>query len=268
MDSSSQTSGHCANCAAAVHGPFCQQCGLRHQQGQLSMRQLGADARNRLLEWERGFFRTCWHLLRQPRTVLERVLSGQRQGYNHPLTFLLICATVSLLSIQLYDDAFWRLFADDVRARMQAAGRTSFDAEHAQRFIAVYSSMMALLPYWMMLQTLPSAWLSRWFFPRRGHTVAEFWVLHLYAVGVALLLDAALSVALTLLALDTEFRIRQSSAGILILLCFLYVGRAWLRGGLWTLLRLAAAMLLVAIVASVLQQTLAFSYAYWGGGFR
>lgn len=266
MDKQTDALPQCTGCAAPAQGPFCQQCGQRHQLGQLHMRQLWLEIRSRLLDWERGFFRTCWHLLRQPQTLLDQVLRGQRRGYNHPFTFLLICATVSLLSIQLYDEAFWQALRDDILQRMQMGGGSRFDADHAQRFIAVYVMMMALLPYWLLLLTLPTAVAARWCFPRRGHTVAEFWVVLLYAVGLALLMDAALGVALTLLALDAEFLIRQRSAGMLMLLSFLYIGRAWLRRGLWTLLRLAAAMLLVAIVASLLQQTLAFCYAYWGGG--
>lgn len=97
----------CPSCEAELQGPFCHQCGQRHLSGAPTLKQLWTDTRNRLSDWERGFFRTVWQLLAQPGLLVREVLRGKRKGYNHPLTFLLICATASVLTAQLYDEAFW-----------------------------------------------------------------------------------------------------------------------------------------------------------------
>lgn len=252
----------CTACNTPLQGPFCHHCGLRHQAGQLNMRQMGVDLRTRLIDWEQGFFRTLWHLLRQPKTMLDQVLSGRRKGYNHPVTFLLICATLALLAIQLYDDAFWQFFRDTMLRDMQAS---RLGQEAINRFVDVHAATMAILPYWMLFFSLPTALFMRWFFPKRGHTVAEYWLLNLYAVAVALLLDAVVGTVATLTGIDPQFQIRQMSAGILMLICLAYIGRAWLGGGLWTIARILLAMFLAGVINGVLQQAAAYSYAYWGG---
>lgn len=138
------------------------------------------------------------------------------------------------------------------------------DLAKLDRTIVVYQATMAVLPYWMIFFSFPTAVLMRAMFPKQQRTVAEYWLMTWYAIGLALLLDAAVSLVVTVTNSDPAFLIRQLSVNILIVLSTAYVGRAWLGGGVWTLLRLCFAILLSYALIGSLQLLVARSYAEWG----
>src|SRR6202008_1341352 len=142
---------------------------------------------------------TLWGLLRTPQTMLRCYFAGQRRRYTHPFALLVIAATVYLLVTSLFAETDWQEFHralnNDAVAAMTAAQR--------ERFIAFYRTMRSGLPYLMLLLTLPGAWFVRLCFPRRGHTVAEYWVVALYAVSLALLMETLLALAFIVFSVPT-----------------------------------------------------------------
>lgn len=245
----------CRNCDALVTGAYCSACGQRVTEGQLSLRGMGRDFAGMIVQLETRLLHTVWGLLRAPQATLQEYFSGRRRRYTHPFALLVVAATLYLLVTSLFDDNQWQEFhralATDAVQAMTAAQR--------ERFVAFYRVMRSGLPYLMGLLTLPGAVLVRGCFPRRGHTVAEYWVVALYAVGVALLVETLLGLLCFAFSLPTLAL--SMSTNFLQLVAQIYLLCVFLRGGLGSFLRVALVAGACFIAMNWLQGYLAYEYA-------
>ena len=79
----------CLNCAAALDGAFCSQCGQRAIPPYPAMRDLVGDAWQELSGYDGRFMRTLRQLFRHPGSLTLEVLEGRRARYVSPVRLYL-----------------------------------------------------------------------------------------------------------------------------------------------------------------------------------
>jgi hypothetical protein len=221
------------------------------------MRSMAHDFITQVVQMETRLLHTLWGLLRAPQTTLHSYFDGQRRRYTHPFALLVIAATAYLLVTSLLKESEWQEFH-------RALGTDAVEAMSAtqrERFIAFYRTMRSGLPYLMLLLTLPGAAFVRGFFPRRGNTVAEFWVVALYAVGLALVVEALL--ALLFIVFSVPTLALSMSTSFLQLLAQIYLLYAFLRGGISSFLRIVLVAGACFVGMNWLQGYAAYQFAMW-----
>jgi len=247
----------CQNCQARVGDAYCPACGQRASEGQLSLRGLGGDFLEIVAQVETRLLHTLWGLLRAPQTTLRAYFAGRRRYYTHPFALLVIAATIYLLVTGLFKDADWQEF----HRALSTDAVEAMSASQRDRFIAFYRTMRSGLPYLMLLLTLPGAWLVRLCFPRRGHTVAEYWVVALYAVSLTLLTESVLALVFLVASLPTLAL--SMSTNFLQLIAQIYLLYAFLRGGIGAFVRVALVAGACFVGMNWLQGYAAYQYALW-----
>ena len=213
------------------------------------------DLTARIIDIETGFFRTLFGVAIRPQTTIQSWLDGRRKHYMHPFALLLICATASVLAIQMLGDSFWTEFRNTMATFSGIA-----DLEAKTRFARFYETAYTLMPYWMLLFCLPIAVSLRLMFPRRGTSVAEFWAVSLYAISLGITLD----IPLTLLMAWSGITLADQmvATNVLLMATQIMVQGRFVAAGWTGWLRVSLASLLGYPLAGVLQQTLAYLYAY------
>lgn len=93
------TLGSCLNCAAALTGQYCHECGQRQQRKLISVTELIGDLVRDFTEWDSRFWRTLWPLLAKPGKLTVAYLEGQRMRYSPPLRMYLITSLLFFLII-------------------------------------------------------------------------------------------------------------------------------------------------------------------------
>jgi len=245
----------CQNCDACLSSAYCPECGQRAAEGQLSLRGMGRDFIEMVVQLETRLLHTLWGLLRAPRTTLQSYFGGRRRRYTHPFALLVITATAYLLVTSLFKEADWQEFH-------RALGTDAVEAMSAgqrERFIAFYRTMRSCLPYLMLILTLPGAMLLRSCFPRRGHTVAEYWVVALYSMSLALVTETLLALVFFVCSVPTLAL--SMSTNFLQLVAQVYLLYAFLRGGLGTFVRVALVAGACFVGMNWLQGYVAYQYA-------
>lgn len=105
----------------------------------------------------------------RPLVTVQAYLNGQGRTLSHPFAFLVIAATLSVLIVNLFGDSFWLEF----RKTVATGAEQWLNLQQIQRFQDFWVTLFGVLPYWMLLYSLPIALLLRLFFLRRDHTLAE-----------------------------------------------------------------------------------------------
>ena len=75
----------CPNCDAAVHGPFCAQCGQETQVTALKLRDFSHEYFQHFVTLESRLWQTLWTLVRHPGMLTTEFLAGRRRRYVRPL---------------------------------------------------------------------------------------------------------------------------------------------------------------------------------------
>lgn len=92
---------HCPNCAAAVHGPYCAQCGQETALGVPTLRQFGHEYVQTFVTLEGRLWRTLWLLIRRPGQLTVEFLAGRRRRYVRPLPLYLSLSFLFFLVLSL-----------------------------------------------------------------------------------------------------------------------------------------------------------------------
>lgn len=90
-------SATCRNCRAALHGPWCAQCGQFDAPPDPTLGELLADAWESLTNVDGKFTGTLRMLFRHPGTLTAEYLSGRRARYLPPFRLYLICSVAFFL---------------------------------------------------------------------------------------------------------------------------------------------------------------------------
>lgn len=249
------TSNQCSYCHTPLVGQYCHQCGLLKPQLPLRMSSLWHDFYERVIQFETSFFRSCFWLLFNPTRIIRPFLQGVRRTYTHPFTLLLLLGTLNVLASSGLQPDFLAQF----KTMMAGLAPSELNTAQQQRFLDFYLRLFNLLPYWMLLFTLPTALLLRLFRYRATLHSAEYWMLCLYGTCQALLLDLLWLMYCRWQALDAA----TQNNGTNLLLLFgqfscLLVGMGW-RG--W---RIPAAILAITFsyaAMGLMQYQIALLYA-------
>ncbi len=241
-----------------MSGGYCAQCGQKRFAGQTTLRNMAGDAVVQLTQLESGLFRTLWGLLLRPGDTMRAFGTGQRRRFTHPFVLLLLAATAYFLVTAVFGESQWqefhRFLQTDRVHRMTTMQR--------DRFLHFYRLLRSYLPYSLLLATLPGAALLRFSLPNSRHTVAEVWLVTVYAAGMALLLISLLAVAFLVFSIPT---IALSMAGnFIILIAQIYYLQRYLGGGPLVFLRIVIATGLCFAGMLWLQYAVALRYASWG----
>lgn len=218
---------------------------------------LTRDLIGRIVDLEQGLLRTFWGLLVRPQATVQAYLSGQRRTLSHPFAFLLIATTLSVLSINLFGAAFWVEF----RKTVAIDAERWLNPAQIERFQDFWVMLFGILPYWMLLYSLPIALLLRLFFLRRDYTLAEIWVAVMYAIGLAIAVDVPTTAVLAFSGISMSIQMNTTQG--LIILAQLWVLGRFFGPGLSSWLRVLLVIGLSMVLSGVLQVTAAMTYAHW-----
>ena len=88
----------CANCGAALSGPYCPHCGQRVSHAAPTSREFLHETSEELFHWEGKIPRTAKALLFQPGRLTLDFLAGRRARWLPPLRAYLLCSLVFFVS--------------------------------------------------------------------------------------------------------------------------------------------------------------------------
>lgn len=88
----------CANCGAALSGPYCPQCGQRASHPDPTIREFLHETSEELFHWEGKIPRTAKALLFQPGRLTLDFLAGRRARWLPPLRVYLLCSLLFFLA--------------------------------------------------------------------------------------------------------------------------------------------------------------------------
>ena len=92
MNDAAPPTGHCVNCGAALHGPYCAQCGeKRLPPGGQTLRQILHDWQSTAALGEGKLFNTFRYLLFRPGFLTHEYFLGRRVAYTRPGALFLVC---------------------------------------------------------------------------------------------------------------------------------------------------------------------------------
>jgi len=122
-----QSQQTCANCGAALTGPWCAQCGQRHvDEGERKFGHLVRDAFGALTSLDSRFWRTFIALLFRPGRLSRDYIDGKRARWLAPLTIFILANLVYFLSPAMTD--FNLPFEDQVPGHIGLAAQADPEA--------------------------------------------------------------------------------------------------------------------------------------------
>lgn len=87
-------SHHCKNCATALNGNFCSNCGQAADTHRLNLHYLWHDIQHGLLHFDKGIFYSIKELYTRPGHSIREFLEGKRVKHFKPFSMVIILATV------------------------------------------------------------------------------------------------------------------------------------------------------------------------------
>ncbi|MDT0606576.1 DUF3667 domain-containing protein [Croceitalea rosinachiae] len=98
----------CKNCNEKLRKDdrYCSNCGAKIVYNRITLKRILSDAAETVFGWDNKYFYTLRSLVLKPHIVLEDYVSGVRKRYVHPFTFLIIGATLTLLTFTFFLDQF------------------------------------------------------------------------------------------------------------------------------------------------------------------
>ena len=91
----------CANCGAALSGPYCSSCGQRQVDLDRPFRELAGEIMESFLSFDARIFRTLWPLISRPGWLTVEFLSGRRVRYIHPFKLYFAFSVLLFLALAL-----------------------------------------------------------------------------------------------------------------------------------------------------------------------
>jgi hypothetical protein len=177
----------CKNCSNEFEGNFCNNCGQSSIEQRISWKYLSSSITNDVFQFNHGFLFTAKSLLIKPGQYLKDFFLGKRKGIYKPFAFLLITATIYLVSTGLIgNNTFFDEFIDGVRQALtdktnSAANLRILDfLEYNQTIIILFTvplfSIASILSYRKYQYNLP-----------------EHLILNSYITGIQLLIYSIFS---------------------------------------------------------------------------
>jgi hypothetical protein len=190
----------CLNCAGALSGAYCAQCGQPAATGRLTLRALAREVFAQVVELDHGLLHTIVDLLRAPGTMMKGYLAGRRRKYTGPVTFVVLATAASLLRSALIPGEKAALDAkfthpDPVLLEFFGTARWAMYTDLA-KFVAynklVFDAAM-LIPIMLAV---------RFLFRKRGVNLAESGVFTAYTFGEATFISVVTTAPFHLMGME------------------------------------------------------------------
>jgi hypothetical protein len=125
---------HCANCDAALSGPFCSRCGQRNANLGVSLRVLARDFADEYLSIDSRLFRSGFALLFRPGFLTRQYLIGRRERFVRPLRLYLVTSLLFFFALSTVARPALRAELDtpDASIRELIVGSAGSDADAAE----------------------------------------------------------------------------------------------------------------------------------------
>ncbi len=88
----------CKNCGHKFEGNFCSNCGQDSEVDKINAKYIIKEILHSIFELDKGFFYTVKELFRRPGHSIRDYLQGKRKNHYKPILFVIITATIYLLS--------------------------------------------------------------------------------------------------------------------------------------------------------------------------
>jgi len=88
----------CKNCGHKIEGNFCSNCGQDSEVDKINAKYLFKEISHSILKLDKGFFYTVKELFTRPGYSIRDYLQGKRKNHYKPISFVIITATIYLLS--------------------------------------------------------------------------------------------------------------------------------------------------------------------------
>jgi hypothetical protein len=92
---------HCLNCSSALTGPWCANCGQKHQPDIHTFGHFAGEAFENITHADSRLWRTLWILVAKPGQLTREFFSGRRARYLPPVRFYLVLSLVFFLLVGL-----------------------------------------------------------------------------------------------------------------------------------------------------------------------
>ncbi len=93
---------HCLNCASALTGPYCGNCGQEAKEFRRPFFRLSSEAIKSLFELDGRAFTTLFFLLTKPAYLCREYFNGRRTRYTPPLRLFLVISVSFFLMVSFY----------------------------------------------------------------------------------------------------------------------------------------------------------------------
>jgi hypothetical protein len=188
--------------------------------------------------------------------MIRRYVAGERKRYCNPLTYLFLCAALSLLVWTLVSDAF----VPQMRASIAAQGRELVGLSPAQkeRLLELQLGSVTYSAQIGLVLCLPLAAMLRLLFRKTGYNFAEVLVFTLFASGQVYLAYALLTLAV--FPLSHSFLLNSALTLLLYAVIYCQAARGFFGRGFGTFVKVMVAF---AVSLFVYQETQSHLLRAW-----
>ena len=152
----------CANCAAALQGPYCHNCGQLAEDFHRSLPRLAMETVENLLELDGRIWRTLPRLVRRPARLTRDYLDGRRAFQIPPLRLFLVVVLL-LFTVGSLTNHTKVIATDTPTAQVQAPKDVQVDLGKSKRATALSAWLKPRLKYSMTHQAEFKAAMDEWF---------------------------------------------------------------------------------------------------------
>ena len=188
----------------------------------LTMRRILGELVERFFDVDKGWLRTARELILVPGAMIGRYVSGPREVYANPFTYLVVGTAVNIMVQKVVG----------FQEKMVSTARSnSLESPLQMEFVDRFTELMSQNALFMSIGiVLPLALFLRLFFRHSGYNLAEYCVFALYASGHLALLGLVLVPAYMLLPPSAAI---QGVVGITVAIIYtVYAARGFFSGGL------------------------------------
>lgn len=124
----------CANCGAALSGPYCATCGQHVRRVDVTLGEFLKETTHELVDWDGRVPRTLQTLVVRPGLLTADFLAGRRARWLSPLRVYLACSVAFFLSKPIVEAATGRPLRQIASISLADGGTATLTPEQRQQF--------------------------------------------------------------------------------------------------------------------------------------
>lgn len=173
----------CLNCGTEVTHVYCSNCGQKYETEEITIKSLLRVWFHKQRHHVEVFILTSWHLITQPRTVIESYWEGKRKTYYNPFNYFVVIGSIMAFCILKFSNFDPEIANQITMERYQEMGidttNQSFaDSNATSNWVRKNMNiiLMIIVPFYALA--------LRILLRKRPYNLAEMMIVVLYAVGV------------------------------------------------------------------------------------